>query len=126
MKIGALAARTGMSVDTLRYYEKLGLLPRTARDAGGRRDFDASILDWIAFLGRLKATRMPLRDMQAYARLRDAGPPTMAARRDLLLAHRDRLCLEMAVMQTGLAVLDEKITLYAKMIATETGNDPSH
>ncbi|MEY9413635.1 DNA-binding transcriptional MerR regulator [Bradyrhizobium japonicum] len=70
MKIGDLAKRTGLSAHTLRYYERIGLLPYADRDRSGQRDFDASILTWIAFLDRLKTTGMPIRDMLRYAALR--------------------------------------------------------
>ncbi|WP_052711504.1 MerR family DNA-binding transcriptional regulator [Elstera litoralis] len=60
MKIGDLAARCGLSVHTLRYYERIGLLPRIARDQGQQRVYDSAALVWIAFLGRLKTTGMPI------------------------------------------------------------------
>ncbi|WP_333815921.1 MerR family DNA-binding transcriptional regulator [Tabrizicola sp.] len=63
MKIGELSRRAGVAVDTLRYDERIGLLPPTPRDAGGRRDYDAAALVWLAFLGRLKVTGMPLAEM---------------------------------------------------------------
>ena len=68
MKIGELAKRTGLSPHTIRYYERIGLLPFADRDAGGRRDYDESILTWIEFLGRLKTTGMPIRAMQRCVR----------------------------------------------------------
>ncbi|MGO4908505.1 MerR family DNA-binding transcriptional regulator [Pseudorhodobacter sp. W20_MBD10_FR17] len=62
MKIGELAKRSGLTAYTIRYYERIGLLPFANRDAGGQRDYDPSILVWIEFLGRLKATGMPIRE----------------------------------------------------------------
>lgn len=50
MKIGELAKRAELSAHALRYYERIGLLPRADRDASGQRDYDASILVWIGFL----------------------------------------------------------------------------
>ena len=76
MKIGELAKRTGLSAHTLRYYERIGLLPYADRDRSGQRDYDASILAWIEFLGRLKTTGMPISEMLAYAALREAGEAT--------------------------------------------------
>ena len=67
MKIGNLAKRTGLSAHTIRYYERIGLLPRADRDSSGQRDYGASILVWIEFLGRLKTTGMPIREMLRYA-----------------------------------------------------------
>lgn len=87
MKISELAERTGLSAHTIRYYERIGLLPYAARNQAKHRDYDASILAWIDFLGRLKTTGMPLRQMLAYARLR-LDPATEAERRALLVRHR--------------------------------------
>jgi DNA-binding transcriptional MerR regulator len=66
MKIGELSQRSGLSAHTIRYYEKIGLLPFADRDGSGQRDYDLTILSWIAFLGRLKLTGMPLKQIQRY------------------------------------------------------------
>lgn len=79
MKIGELSARAGLSVDTIRYYERIGLLPRAGRDGGGRRDYDETILAWIAFLARLRVTGMPIREMVRYA-ARERRPRARGAR----------------------------------------------
>ncbi len=76
MKIGELAKRSGLSAHTIRYYERIGLLPYADRDQSSQRDYDASILIWIAFLGRLKTTGMPIREMLRYAALRESGVVT--------------------------------------------------
>ena len=81
MKIGELAKRSGLSAHTIRYYERIGLLPYAVRDQSRRRDYDTSILTWIEFLGRLKSTGMPIRDMLRYAELREKGG-TEAQRRE--------------------------------------------
>lgn len=99
MKIGDLAKRTGLSTHTLRYYERIGLLPYADRDRSGQRDFDASILTWIAFLGRLKTTGMPIRDMLRYAALRDDGEATGPARRQMLENHREQVRTQIAELQ---------------------------
>ncbi|MFD1881149.1 MerR family transcriptional regulator [Paracoccus pacificus] len=113
MKIGELSRRCGLSAHTLRYYERIGLLPRVDRDGSGLRDYDASILTWIAFLGRLKTTGMPIREMLRYAALRDQGPDTGPARRALLEAHRDQVRARLAELHACFLVLDAKIGGYA-------------
>ena len=113
MKIGELARRTGLSVDTIRYYEKIGLLPRADRDRAGRRDYDRGILAWIAFLGRLKTTGMPIRNMLEYARLREGGIATERQRHDLLVAHRAAVQANLEELRTCLLALDAKIAGYA-------------
>ena len=72
MKIGQLAKRSGLSAYTIRYYERIGLLPRADRDRSGQRDYDASILTWIEFLDRLKTTGMPIRHPGRQLRERSA------------------------------------------------------
>lgn len=113
MKIGELAKRSGLSAHTIRYYERIGLLPYADRNASGLRDYDASILSWIDFLGRLKTTGMPIRDMLRYAALRELGPGTEAERRHLLEVHRDRVRARLAELSDCLLVLDTKIAGYA-------------
>ncbi|KKB11155.1 MerR family transcriptional regulator [Devosia geojensis] len=117
MKIGELAKRTGFSAHTLRYYERIGLLAYADRDRSGQRDYDASVLTWIEFLGRLKATGMPIREMLRYAALRERGADTEAQRRELLAQHRDRVRARIAELSDCLLVLDNKIAGYA---GTET------
>ncbi|WP_095589819.1 MerR family transcriptional regulator [Actibacterium ureilyticum] len=112
MKIGELAKRSGLSAHTIRYYERIGLLPVADRDAGGRRDYDADILVWIAFLHRLKTTGMPIRDMRRYADLRAKGDHTAPARQQLLRAHRENVRAHIADLQAALLVLDTKIDTY--------------
>ncbi len=123
MKIGELARRCGVSEHTLRYYERIGLLPRPPRAASGHREYDPAVLVWIEFLGRLKTTGMPIAGMLEYARLRDQGPATASARRRLLEAHRDGVRAHVAELQACLAVLDTKIAGYAGDAQVETDHD---
>ncbi|WP_315757592.1 MULTISPECIES: MerR family transcriptional regulator [unclassified Bradyrhizobium] len=113
MKIGELARQSGLTPHTIRYYERIGLLPRADRDRQRQRDYDASILTWIEFLGRMKATGMPIRDMLRYAELRARGVATEPERRQLLERHRDVVRARVASLQDCLLVLDGKIAGYA-------------
>ena len=122
MKIGELARRTGLSTHTLRYYERIGLLPRAVRGRSSQREYDATILPWIAFLGRLRTTGMPIRDMVRYAGLRARGTATKAERKELLVQHRARVRTHLAELHACLAVLDTKIAGYAG----HTGMDENH
>ncbi len=114
MKIGDLARQSGLSAHTLRYYERIGLLSYTHRDASHHRDYDPSILTWIDLLKRLRASGMPIRTMLNYADLREQGPSTMAQRRALLETHRDTVRAHVAEMTACLDVLDGKITGYSE------------
>jgi len=113
MKIGQLAKRSGLTAHTIRYYERIGLLPYADRDRSSQRDYDASILVWIEFIGRLKATGMPIREMLRYAELREQGSVTEADRCQLLAQHRDRVRSHVANLQACLLVLDTKIAGYS-------------
>lgn len=128
MKIGELAKRTGLSAHTLRYYERIGLLPRAYRDSSGQRDFDPEILTWVAFLTRLKTTGMPIRDMLRYAALRDQGDETGSERRELLEQQRDKVRARIAELQSCLLVLDAKIDGYVETEKRmhDNGTPPRH
>jgi DNA-binding transcriptional MerR regulator len=123
MKIGELARQTGLSAHTIRYYERIGLLPYADRDGSRQRDYDASILVWIEFLGRLKTTGMPIREMLRYAALREQGEGTAADRRRLLEDHRARVRAHVAELQACLLVLDTKIAGYAGSDQRTTDHD---
>ena len=112
MKIGELSERSGLSTHTIRYYERIGLLPYADRDAGGRRDYDPSILTWIGFLHRLKATDMSINDMLKIAELRLEGDHTGPQRRAILEAHREAVRDKIVVLQDCLSMLDTKIAGY--------------
>jgi DNA-binding transcriptional MerR regulator len=113
MKIGELANLSGLTAHTIRYYERIGLLPHALRDHSRQRDYNASILVWIEFLGRLKTTGMPIREMLRYAELRKRGEATSSARRELLERHRESVRSRVAELQACLLVLDAKIAFYA-------------
>ena len=113
MKIGDIAGKTGLTAHTIRYYERIGLLPFAPRDGTGQRVYDASILTWIEFLGRLKTTGMSIQEMLRYGGLRAQGAATEQARCDLLTEHRDQVRLKVAELQACLLVLDNKIAGYA-------------
>ncbi len=115
MKIGELAKRTGLTAHTLRYYERIGLLPYALRDASGQRDYNESVLGWIEFLGRLKTTGMPIRNMLRYAELRALGAGTEPERSKLLEDQREIVRSHLAELQSCLLVLDKKIAAYASL-----------
>jgi DNA-binding transcriptional MerR regulator len=115
LKIGELAQKTGLSMDTLRYYEKIGLIAPPWRNAGKTRIYDPQTLVWITFLKALKATGMPLSDMQAYASLRSQGISTSAERRTMLEDQRERVKEQIATLQDCLCVLDHKISNYLEI-----------
>jgi len=109
------ASRSGLTAYTLRYYERIGLLDPPGRATGNQRRYDDDDLAWLVFLQRLRATCMPIRNMQRFAELRRAGEGTIPARRALLEEHRDEVLERIAELQRDLHVLTEKIALYDRL-----------
>lgn len=116
LSIGAVAQATGLSIDTLRYYEKAGLLLDPApRDPGGRRRYGRDDLDWLAGLIMLRETGMSIADVRRMAQLsRIAG--TEAERLDVLEEHRLRVLTELERTQAHLLALEKKIAAYRDVL----------
>ncbi len=116
--IGRAAELTGLTADTLRYYERDGLMLRpVGRSSTGHRRYTESDLDWITLITRLRSTGMPIREVRQYAALVRAGAGNEAARLELLLAHRKAVLDQLAEVQGHLAAIDYKIALYEGAVA---------
>jgi DNA-binding transcriptional MerR regulator len=113
--IAQAAERSGLSIDTLRYYERIGLVEPPARDSGGRRDYSEEDLAWLAFLTKLRTTGMPIRMMREYAQLRHRGVGTTARRKQILVDHRASVLERVSELQSCLEVLNYKITNYERL-----------
>ncbi|SHL06011.1 DNA-binding transcriptional regulator, MerR family [Actinacidiphila paucisporea] len=111
--ISEVAAFTGMSAHTLRWYERIGLMPHVDRSNTGQRRFSNRDLDWLAFVGKLRLTGMPVADMVTYAELVREGKRTEPQRKALLEATRTDVVQRIAELQDTLTVLDYKIGTYA-------------
>src|SRR3954454_22328106 len=96
------AAETGLSADTLRYYERIGILPGIGRSQSGHRRFTDDDMGWIKLVQCLRATGMPLDDLHRYAELVQEGDDTAAERLELLLAHKARIDAEMAELSIAM------------------------
>ncbi|MFD4994375.1 MerR family transcriptional regulator [Cellulosimicrobium cellulans] len=114
LSIGDAARAVGLSVDTLRYYEKEGLLLDPApRDGGGRRRYGPHDVAWLAGLVMLRETGMAIADVRVMADLsRRAG--TEAERLVVLERHRERVLAELERTRRHLAALDAKIASYRR------------
>ncbi len=119
MRIGELAAISGLSAHTIRYYERIGLMPAASRNGSGHRSYAPQTLAWIEFLGRLKTTGMPISEMLRYARLREVGAASEAERQALLVAHRQAVQAYVDELMTCLDVLDAKIAGYGGELNTK-------
>lgn len=112
--ISEVAAWTGLTAHTLRWYERIGLMPHVDRSHTGQRRFTNRDLQWLAFVGKLRLTGMPVASMVRYAELVRAGDHTFAERRELLETTRRDVVSRMAELQDTLAVLDIKISHYGE------------
>ncbi|MBU3031400.1 MerR family transcriptional regulator [Paracoccus marinaquae] len=112
MKIAQLARRSGLTPHTIRYYERIGLMPVADRDGAGHRDYGPEALRWITFIGHMKSAGMPIAEMLRYARLRRQGPATGPARAAMLRARRAMVQQQIAALRATLSVLDDKIAGY--------------
>ena len=115
LSVGEAAARVGLTVHTLRWYEQEGLVEPVARDAVGRRRYTEADVGWLVLLTKLRRTGMPVRDMRRYAELARQGEHTIAARRRLFEAHRERVLARIDELREDLGLLEFKIDLYRKM-----------
>ncbi|WP_326744319.1 MerR family transcriptional regulator [Streptomyces sp. NBC_01724] len=111
--ISEVAAFTGLTAHTLRWYERIGLMPHVDRSHTGQRRFTNRDLDWLAFVGKLRLTGMPVAHMVRYAQLLREGEHTFEERQELLEATRRDVKTRIAELQDTLAVLDYKIDFYA-------------
>src|SRR5260221_4737647 len=109
LSIQQAAEVTGLSAHTLRYYERVGLLDGVGRAESGHRRYAATDLAWLDLLMRLRATGMPIRQMQEFAALRRRWPETARERRRLLVGHRQGLRAHIQALDENLTRLDEKI-----------------
>ena len=116
--IGDAAVKCGLSQHTLRWYERIGLLGQIERGGDGRRRFTEADLDWLSLLIKLRATGMPVRDMQRYAELVRSGAGE-AERIELLKRHREEVRRSLAAQRECLKLLDTKIALYSGRLAEQ-------
>lgn len=111
--ISEVVTYTGLSAHTLRWYERIGLMPHVDRTHTGQRRFTDRDLDWLDLVAKLRLTGMPVADMVRYAELVRAGAHTFAEREQLLTAHREEVLRRLAELRSTLSVLDYKIDMYA-------------
>jgi MerR family transcriptional regulator, aldehyde-responsive regulator len=118
LSIGEVAHLTGLSIYTLRYYDELGLLPQVKRAENGHRLFDEDVLGWINIIKCLRATEMPLSDMQRFTQLAHQDIDTITQQRELLEAHRREIEQRMCEVEAAIEMIDHKI-LYMREAEAE-------
>lgn len=119
LTISEVSERTGLSPDTLRYYEKVGLIERVGRNSGNQRCYLDTDLDWLAFLLRLRETGMSIADMRHYAQLRSTGTKTLGERLGVLREHRSSLENHIRNLRRSAQALDIKIEHYEALLAEQ-------
>lgn len=120
MTIGEAAERTGLTADTLRYYEKIGLIPPVPRKENGLRDYGEETLKIVGLIQRFKAIGMPLETIQNYLRLAALGSATRNERRELLLETRENLLKKIDRLSFCLRLADYQLERCDGGLTSET------
>ncbi len=116
MNISQVSKKYGLSVDTLRYYEKEGLIPPVHRNESGLRDYTEQDCGWVEFIKCMRAAGLSIDTLREYITLYFKGNRTLQKRKNLLIAERDKLQARLKEMQGTLERLDYKIRVYEEKI----------
>jgi DNA-binding transcriptional MerR regulator len=119
------AEKCGLSLHTLRWYERIGLVGPVARDADGRRSYSDADLGWLTLITRLRETGMPVGDMRRYAELARAGSGD-AERLELLKRHREEVRRALAAQRECLKLLNAKIDTYSRCARQARAQEQGH
>ena len=116
MKISEVSEQSGLSVDTLRYYEKIGLLPEVNRTDGGVRDYSDLDVRRVNFIKCMRTAGLPIDVLIQYYALVQQGDETIEARKEILQDQRHKVVAKMAELQETLDLLDYKIRVYENAV----------
>jgi DNA-binding transcriptional MerR regulator len=112
---GQFAKLMGISLDTLRYYEKEKLIIPNRKE-NNHRIYTDNDISWMQFIKRLKDTGMPIKEIRKYSQLRSEGPATMSERMNMLISHRYSLNQKIKQLEEHQGKLDEKIEYYKNQL----------
>lgn len=118
MTIAEVSRKYDISADTLRYYERIGLIPPVPRTRGGLRDYGEESCGWIQLMKCMRAAGVQIEALIEYVDLFQQGDATLDARKALLVEQRDQLVSRMAEMQASLDLLIQKIDRYEQGMMT--------
>lgn len=124
MRIAEVAEEYGISADTLRYYERIGLLPRVRRNASGIRDYDEDDCMRVSFIKCMRGANVSIEALIEYMQLFEQGDATLEARKQILIEQRDAARERLERIQAGLDRLDYKIAHYDELLAGHDGSVP--
>ena len=113
MYISEVSKLSGLSVHTLRYYEKEGLLQNIYRNNSGRRVYSETDLEWLVWIKRLKSTGMSLQGIKQFCALRSQGNKSIGDRKKMLSEHAGQLKSDIQRLQAELAIVEYKVEAYA-------------
>jgi len=116
MKIAEVSEQYGLSADTLRYYERVGLIPPVNRSENGIRDYNELDLRRVDFIKCMRSAGLPVEVLIEYVGLVQQGDETIEARKQILKHQREQLAARMEEMQKTLDLLDHKIEVYEKAL----------
>ena len=116
MKIAEVSEQYGLSTDTLRYYERVGLIPTVHRNGGGIRDYNDLDLRRVDFIKCMRSAGLPIEVLIEYVALVQQGDRTIGARKEILIEQRKLLLGRMQEMQKTLDILDHKIEVYENAV----------
>ena len=116
MTIAQVSAQYGLSQDTLRYYERIGLIPRVGRGKDGKRDYTPEDCKWVEFAKCMRGSGLSIEALTEYVSLFQKGEGTVAARKEILVEQRRQLAARMEAMQATLNRLDGKIARYEERV----------
>ena len=116
MTITEVSKKYDISPDTLRYYERIGLIPAVPRNRSGIRDYDEAACGWVELMKCMRAAGVQIDALIDYVALCQQGDGTAAQRKAILVEQRRQLADRMADMQRSLDRLDEKIAQYEEVL----------
>ena len=116
MKIAAVSEQYGISSDTLRYYERIGLIPPVNRNGSGIRDYNEIDVRRVEFVKCMRSAGLPIEVLIEYVGLVQQGDQTIEARKEILIEQREQLMARMAEMQKTLDILNHKISVYENAV----------
>ena len=120
MTISQVSKRCNISPDTLRYYEKEGLISGVSRTEGGVRNYTEQDCKQIEFIKCMRGAGLSVAVLKQYFELFKRGKRTLKARRDLLATERKSLQVRLTELQNTLSRLDYKISVYDKALKSKT------
>ena len=118
MTIAEVSRTYDISADTLRYYERIGLIPTVPRTSGGIRDYDEESCGWIELMKCMRRAGVQVEALIEYVNLFQQGDATLGARKALLIEQRDQLAARMQEMQASRDRLNLKIERYDQGLMT--------